>query len=303
MREDSCRGERDTAETRSYSVGGVVIRVRADLPMTPSTFHPKFERFRVDEGVGDAISIHHHFQLPDQETVGQGTEVYRRAPWAIRRSESAWVYLGILPDDPTGEIYRAAVFNPEHTDGDIYNRDAARFQEGKLAALTGFPSDQILVGRVLADRGGCYIHSSAVILDGKGFLFVGHAGAGKSTIASLLREDAEILCDDRNIVRRWEDGFRVHGTWSHGDLAEVSPNSAPLQAILFLHQAPTIGAEPLGEKASVVRKLLGCLVRPLVTADWWEKMLTLTEDLTRDVPAYRLDFTRDGNPADVLRSI
>ena len=50
----------------------------------------------------------------------------------------------------------------------------------------------------------------------------------------MLKGQAAILCDDRNIVRRWKNGWRVHGTWSHGDVAEVSPASAPLRAIMFL---------------------------------------------------------------------
>ena len=83
---------------------------------------------------------------------------------------------------------------------------------------------------------------AAVILNGQGLIFVGHSEAGKSTTAAMLKNvgvgaglvpalegdhkgsplQVEILCDDRNIVRRWEEGWRVHGTWSHGDVPEVS---------------------------------------------------------------------------------
>ena len=38
----------------------------------------------------------------------------------------------------------------------------------------------------------------------------------------------EVLCDDRNIVRRSPGGFRVYGTWSHGEVPIVSSASAPL---------------------------------------------------------------------------
>ncbi len=69
------------------------------------------------------------------------------------------------------------------------------------------------------------------MINGKGLLFIGHSSAGKTTTIRLLRKatknqefaaSLEILCDDRNIIRRWENGWRVHGTWSHGDIAKVS---------------------------------------------------------------------------------
>ena len=72
---------------------------------------------------------------------------------------------------------------------------------------------------------------------GQGLLFVGHSEAGKSTTVKMLQGKAEILCDDRNIVRRWPEGFRVHGTWSHGEVPLVSAASAPLSAIFFLHKS------------------------------------------------------------------
>ncbi len=118
-----------------------------------------------------------------------------------------------------------AVFNDDHTHVRIYN-DETRTQswrDGDVASVTMFPTDQIMLSRVLADRGGCYLHSGGVVLNGKGFLFVGHSEAGKSTTMKLLEGVGEVLCDDRNIVRREPGGgFRVYGTWSHGEVPIVS---------------------------------------------------------------------------------
>lgn len=139
-----------------------------------------------------------------------------------------------------------------------------------------------------------------MILDGKGLLFAGHSDAGKSTIAIMLKDQAEILCDDRMIVRRWEDGFRIHGTWSHGDVPEISANSAPLKAILFLEHAGENRLISLRNKREVVGKLLACLIKPLVTADWWNNMLTLVEKIAREVPCYVLKFDKSGRVVDVL---
>ena len=162
----------------------------------------------------------------------------------------------------------------DHSEGTIYRR-ADFFERGNLGSLTTFPSDQILLARLLADRQGCYLHASGIIVDGKGLLFVGHSEAGKSTMLKMLRGHGEILCDDRIIVRRWPDGFRIHGTWSHGELPDVSPASAPLRAILFLEKATTNELIPITDTRERLGGVLSHVIKPLVTADWWEKTLDL----------------------------
>jgi hypothetical protein len=68
-----------------------------------------------------------------------------------------------------------AVFNHDHNHVTIYNGQIQkeRYGKGDLPSLTFFPTDQIVLSRVLAERGGCYLHSAGVILDNKGLLFVG----------------------------------------------------------------------------------------------------------------------------------
>jgi hypothetical protein len=136
-----------------------------------------------------------------------------------------------------------------------------------------------------------------------GLLFVGHSDAGKSTMVTMLKDKSEILCDDRMIVRRWGDGFRIHGTWSHGDIPEVSSASAPLKALLFLEQANENRLISLDNRQEIIRKLLACLIKPFVTADWWEKMLTLVEQIAREVPCYNLHFDKSGRVADLLEPL
>ena len=216
---------------RYYQCGGITIRVESDLPITDTTFHPKFKLFQVDELGEDTIFIRHHFSLPDLNMQDLGKEVYRKPPWAIYKRGNSWIYLGISPTARNKHLHRVAVFNNDHTRARIYNDGEEVFRRGNLNALTLFATDQILLAQVLGNREGCYLHSSGVIFNDKGFLFVGHSDAGKTTMATILKDKAEILCDDRMIVRRWKEGFRIHGTWSHGDLPEVSANSAPLKAI------------------------------------------------------------------------
>jgi hypothetical protein len=139
-----------------------------------------------------------------------------------------------------------------------------------------------------------------VVFQGEGLLFVGHSEAGKSTIVRMLKDKAEVLCDDRMIVRRRPDGYKIYGTWSHGDVPDVSAASAPLKAILFLDKAAENQLIHIRNKGEIIRKLLGCLIKPLTTNEWWEKMLTLVERLARDVPCYTLKFNQSGKVTRLL---
>jgi hypothetical protein len=333
-------GKPQVLDHRYYHIAGITIRMESDLPITDATFHPKFKHFEVNGPGEDTITIRHHFSLPDLIDGDMGQEVYRKPPWAIYRKGPSWLYVGIsggiggtikglwpgirrrlyfltiknrrqtkraesIFSRPVreGHIHQLAVFNHDYRNIRIYNKTERPFHRGNLHSLTLFPTDQILLARVLADREGCYIHASGVVLDGKGLLFVGHSDAGKSTMVMMLKDKAKILCDDRIIVRRWPKGFKIHGTWSHGDVPDVSADSAPLKAILFLKQDRENRLIPIDRKQEIITRLLACLIKPLVTADWWEKMLALVSTMAHEVPCYTLHFNKDGGVIDLLRHL
>ncbi|MHC4124553.1 MAG: hypothetical protein ACYSSI_13335, partial [Planctomycetota bacterium] len=281
----------------------ITIKVDSDLPITDSTFADKFKQFEVDGPGKDTISIRHYFELPDLNGRDFGKEIYHKSPWSIYKKGDSWIYLGISPVSEDMGFDRIAVFNHDYTSARIYNKHREAFTRGPLHSLTLFPTDQILLARLLADREGCYLHSSGVILDGKGLLFVGHSEAGKTTIAKLFKHKAKVLCDDRIILRRQAEGLRIYGTWNHGDLAEVSNESAPLKAILFLHKAEENRIELIKDKIEINKRLLACLVRPLVTVEWWKNMLSLVEKVTDKIQCYLLYFDKSDKVVNLLKDL
>ena len=283
---------------RYYRIGGLTIQLDSDLPMNERTFQPKFEAFRV-EGPGDeTISIRHHFALPDLEGKDLGKIVYAAPPWEIRRRGESWIYRGIYPgrDDP--RTHRLIVISGDHTRASVFNSTAEIFLGGGLDSLMLLPSDQLLLARVLPSKGGLFVHAAGVDLNGKGLLFVGPSDAGKSTIVMMLTGRAHILCDDRMIVRRGRCGFEAHGTWSHGEVPDVSAAKAPLAGVFFLRQAVDNRLERLTDPAEAVRHFLPRVVRPLLTADWWEDVLAVVGDIVRSVPFYDLYFDKSGRIVD-----
>jgi hypothetical protein len=201
------------------------------------------------------------------------------------------------------DIHLLALFDRDHKRGSIYHEGDRIFREGNAQALTFFPTDQVLLARILAGRDACSIHAGGVVLDGKGLLFAGSTGIGKSTMVTMLQDQAQILCDDRMIIRKWKDGFRIHGTWSHGDVPIVSPDSAPLRGIFFLEKAKLNRLIPIENKQEIVNRLLACLIQPLTSAGWWDKSLTLVHGLALEIPCYRLQFDKRGGVVPILTSI
>lgn len=287
---------------RYFRIADITIEVDSDLPMTENTFRPKFEHFAVDGPGEDSVHIRHHFFLPDLEKKDLGKEIYRKPPWAIHHKNGSWIYLGISPGKGDKRLHRVVTFNSGHTRAEIYNDKEETFLKGNLHSLTMFPSDQILLARILADRRGCFLHSCGVNFEGRGLLFAGHSEAGKSTMARMLKGKAEILCDDRIIVRQKSDGFRIYGTWSHGDVTDVSADSAPLKAIYFLKKARENREVPLTDKKEIAKRLLAYLIRPFVTADWWEKTLELVGLLADEIPCYELYFDKSGRIVEHLEN-
>jgi hypothetical protein len=290
---------------RYFQIAGITVRVESDLDFDEVKFKKEFAPFAVAGPGADNVTLRHHFDLPDTKGKDLGRELYRKAPWAISRKNGTWFYRGIAPDGSDAELHRVAVFDAGHAHATIYSlpRDAELVCADGWYSLSLLPTDQIWLARLLADRDAVLMHSAAVILNGQGLLFVGHADAGKSTTVTMLKNaghaegaplEVEILCDDRNIARRWDEGWRVHGTWSHGDLEDVSSASAPLGAILFLQQDSRNEVTPLTDRKEIRKRLLATLIKPMVTAEWWRKELDVLERLVNEVPCYTMNFDKSG---------
>lgn len=290
---------------RYFQIAGITVCVESSLDFNRIKFKEKFNSFAVDGPGSDNAVLSHYFSLPDMESKDLGDKVYHKIPWRIYRKNGLWIYLGILKEPNNERIYSAAVFKDDYSRAKIYHRPAERerrYQDG-WPSLSLFPTDQIWLAPLLADRRAFFLHSSAAILNGQGLIFVGHSDAGKSTTLKMLEGNAEILCDDRNIVRRWDGGWRLHGTWSHGELPYVSSSSAPLRAVLFLKQDGFNKIVPVSGRREIWTKLLVTIIKPMVTAEWWHKEIDAMGMLVNEVPFYTMHFDKSGKIVQELKNL
>ena len=85
-------------------------------------------------------------------------------------------------------------------------------------------------------------HSAVIMREGRGYMFLGHSGTGKSTHAQQWLSafpDAELLNDDNPVVRILDDGsIRVYGSPWSGKTPCYKSADVPVQALVQLAQAP-----------------------------------------------------------------
>jgi hypothetical protein len=287
-----------------YQIGGITIEVVSELPITEKTFHPKFRSFETTAPSVDKMVIEHRFGWQkDSGDTGDDDKFYVNKTWKIIERDNQLIYKWINPYPPYNAILRKAVADKEHTHITIYNDDYLKNQylQGNLSSLSMFPTDQILIGAHLGYKQGCILHSLGIKMDESGFLFIGHSEAGKSTMATIVQRNAEILCDDRNIVRKASNGYQLYGTWSHGDVQDISPNSCRLKVIFFLEKSSINAIEPIPDKKTLITKLITCLIRPITTSDWWNNSLDLLTDLSKSVPAYNLKFNKNSEVIQLIK--
>ena len=293
--------EREKDHLRFYQIAGVTIQLTTDFPMSDDTFIPAFNLFRVNHPGEDAVSLRLSPGLPKLSDFRLGQKVYDKPPWKIYESPTAWVYM-LGSGEGSYTPYSIGLFDHDYRQGTIFitPRDLSTY---RFHSLTTFPTDQIFIAALLPDRRAFYLHAAGFVFHGEGLLFVGHSEAGKSTMCKLLRNHGDILCDDRIIVRRWADGFKIHGTWSHGELPDVSPAEAPLKAVFFIEKAVTDELIPLTGETGIVGKVASHIIKAFTTEDWWHKTLDTVETLAREVPVFRLRFNLKGGIVDLLEQL
>lgn len=101
-----------------------------------------------------------------------------------------------------------------------------------------YPLDEMLLSLYWAGRQRAVAHALGVERGGRGYLFLGHSGAGKSTQARLLAAlpDLAVLSDDRVVLERKGGAFGLYGTPWHGELHHALNRRAPLARVFVMQQ-------------------------------------------------------------------
>lgn len=163
----------------------------------------------------------------------------------------------------------------------------------------------IMYALATAGRKTALFHASAVSHRGKGYMFLGPSGTGKSTHAALWQRfipDVGLVNDDNPVVRIDEAGrATVYGSPWSGKTPCYRNISYPLGAIVMLSQAPHNKIERL----SGIRAYATLLQS--ISGKRWDKCIAeglhATEnELAASVPVWHLECLPDGEAAEICKS-
>lgn len=145
--------------------------------------------------------------------------------------------------------------------------------------------------RKLLDFNGMMLHSSAVAVDGKAYLFSGPCTVGKSTHTGLWKqihgEKAIIINDDKPALRRLDDGWFAYGTpWCGKDGINAN-KKVKLGGICFLKQGKENSIRRLS-KIEALRMVMSQTAHKFKDSERLDKKLQLVDQLVREIPIYEL---------------
>lgn len=157
--------------------------------------------------------------------------------------------------------------------------------------------------RYLLDFNGFQLHASAVILEGKAYLFSAPSGTGKSTHTEkwVRLFGAHYLNDDKPALRYVDGVWTAYGTPWSGKHDLSSPESAPLGAVVFLKRGQT-NAMRVMEPVEAIPWLLSQV--PMVhPKDYTQRLTEIADRFLQEVPIWELTCRNDDAAAQLSHDI
>lgn len=156
--------------------------------------------------------------------------------------------------------------------------------------------------KALLDFEGIYLHASAIVLEGKAYLFSAPSGTGKSTHTEKWCRlfGATYLNDDKPVLRLIDGTWMAYGTPWSGKHDLSSPMGVALGGIVFVRRGQENSIRKLSSDEAVPRLMSQTLWRHKKPEDL-EKQLVLTDKLLRQHPLWLLTCRNDDEAAFVAK--
>jgi hypothetical protein len=279
------------AEVVAVEIGGIRLRAESVDPGLSLGVDGVMARFSSSPDRPDVTLT---VRRAPQTTEVQGRLLFRSGGlWDLWDTGEARLVRLISP--ALGPVpYKTVRFAPDFRRGQLEVHDGIPNYGPAAGPLNPFeyPLDELICMHWLAGGRGIELHACGIVDEhGVGRVFVGHSGAGKTTLSSLWRGPGTILSDDRIIVRLEDGGVWMYGTPWHGEARLSAQGRAPLRGIYLLAKASHTAIRPVTEAAAVAQ-LYACSFVPPYDPLAVAGALQLLGALLRQVPCRELQFHR-----------
>jgi hypothetical protein len=230
------------AKQIAYRIGRISFRLYADEDVE-LTLDPALRDFAVTPGaLPENCDVNISVSLVDRIAIPARKPLFHSGGlWSLfeERDEGRDGYrLNFQRSFPGETPYKSAWFDRNFKTGYL-TLSRLFFPEDHAIYPLEYPLDEVLMIHRLACGLGLEVHAVGIVDEiGRGHLFLGHSGAGKSTTARLWLQQPgiRILSDDRIVLRPRHGKIWMYGTPWHGDAGISSPHCAPVTNVYFLEQ-------------------------------------------------------------------
>ncbi|HUT71652.1 MAG TPA: hypothetical protein VMW89_13345 [Desulfatiglandales bacterium] len=274
-------------------IGEVSISIEGDAQTADWEIPPAYQPF-IQYGKGD-IEFHLHRGIPENLT---GEKVFESPPvWSLYRKDDNSI---IKISDTLSGLERILVFRSQFEKADLYFPE----QSGRFDDPFYGPTMELLMVNYLAQGRGAIVHACGIERKGRGILFVGDSGAGKSTMANMWAQEGRegVLSDDRIIVRKKGGRFWMYGTPWHGDASFVSPRCVILERVLLLRHGQENSIKEI-KGIDPVSRLITCSFLPHWDPQGMAFSMDFFTDLAAHIPCYEFTFKPDKTAIELVKEI
>lgn len=285
----------------TVSIGDMGFRLRSDDGERLFQLAPVYHAFTSQVRPEIELSIR-YCPLPEAEL---GRLVFEsEGTWSLHSHGSELTYhFRVREDDGSDRLYNTITLSCDLTSGTIHALAPLRDNPSVYRPFD-YPMSEVLAVHLLSRGRGAELHAVGIDDNGRGDLFCGVSGAGKSTTSYLWQGElgVQILSDDRIIARKHGDRFWIYGTPWHGEAQFASPHSIPLSRLFMLRHGTENHVRDLSRSEAVARLMTCCF------ATFWDRdgmafTISFLEELAKSVPCYELSFVPDHSVVDFVRSL
>jgi hypothetical protein len=153
-----------------------------------------------------------------------------------------------------------------------------------------YPLDGLILYYLTVIHGDIMIHASGVNMAGRGYFFSGVSGKGKTTMAKLWEScGADVIHDDRLIVRKIDNTFKMYNTPVYND--DV-PTDSNVSSIYIIAHGSSNKITHVEGAVAVSLVMANCIQHNWGT-EIISRLLNSVSSLCDAVPVTRLSFTPD----------